>query len=168
MKKRNLVLFGTVATLSLALAGSIGTVAASAAEIDQGDQSNNKTTVTYTAADSWTVTIPDTIDIASPNGDNDKVSASGVKIEEGKELNVTVTSKNNWHLKNGDTGTGLEYELKADGSALTENKVLSVAAGTDGDEAALTAELKNADNYSTGGKAYTDELTFTVSVDDAE
>ncbi len=59
--------------------------------------------------------------------------------------------------------------MKADGGeALTNGgTVLTVAAGTNSGEAALTAELKEADKYSTGGVAYTDELTFNVNVDTA-
>ncbi len=171
MKKRNLVLFGSAAMLSLALAGSIGAVTAFADQtLSSGGTTSGQTTVTYTQADSWTVTIPDTINIASPDAANDKVSATNVKIAEGDKLTVTVTSKNGWHLKQGDTGTGLEYELKADsGEALTDGgTVLTVEAGTTTGEAALTATLKGtASNYSTGNEAYTDELTFNVNVDAA-
>ena len=165
MKKRNLVLFGTTAMLSLALAGTIGAVTASAADIKHNDQSKNTTTVTYTATDEWTVTIPDSINVASPSVENDKVSASGVKIADGTTLTVTVASGNEWHLRKAEQQEGgIAYKLKAGGSDLVANKVLEVAAGTATGEAALTVELQNADNLSTGGEAYTDTLTFTVAV----
>ena len=168
MKKRNLVLFGTAATLSLALAGSIGAISASAATINQGDQSDNKTTVTYSVNDAWTVQIPDSIEIG---GDTGTVEASGVKIEKNKNLKVTVHSKNEWKVKSGDEGTELAYELKADESKVAQDgEVLSVAAGATTGSATLTATLdttadENSANYSTGGASYTDELTFTVTVE---
>ncbi len=170
MKKRNLVLFGSAAMLSLALAGSLGTFAvASAEEINQSsDPKTGTTPVTYTKQDSWSVTIPESITIGGEGG---TVEASGVVIEDGKALKVTVSSTNNWYVKT-EGKTGFKYKLKAGGTEITSesNTVLTVDAGTPTESVELTAEINDstAENKSTGGNAYTDTLTFSVAVANAD
>ena len=165
MKKKNLVLLGATAMLSLALAGSLGAVNVASAEtkVDNGKGAST-TTVTYSAEDAWKVTIPETITIGGQ--DPITVSASEVKIEKGKKLKVTVSSANGWKVKSGDKE--LDYELKKGGTTLdndSNNTVLEVEAGTPTGSETLTANMKDtAANYSTGGESYTDTLTFTVTV----
>lgn len=165
MKKKNLVLLSSAAMLSLALAGSIGTavVASAATEVTNGN-GGNSTTVTYTVADSWKITVPESITVG---GDGGTIKAEDVKIKPGDELNVTVSSTNEWKVQK-DAEHQIEYELKTgknSGSALGNgDKVLTVEAGSDGDQDTLTATVKSgSENYSTGGEAYTDMLTFTVT-----
>lgn len=162
MKKKNLVLLGSAAMLSLALAGSIGTavVASAATEVTNGN-GGSSTTVTYTVADSWKITVPESITVG---GDGGTIKAEDVKIVPGNELNVTVTSTNSWKVQK-DAEHQIEYELKVgSGSALSNgDKVLTVEAGSDGGQDTLTATVKSgSENYSTGGEAYTDTLTFEV------
>ena len=170
MKKKNLVLLGSAALLSLALAGTIGTVAVASADtkVDNGN-GEATTTVTYTVANSWEVTIPETITVG---GDEAEVKAENVHIEKDTTLHVNVTSSNGWAVQNETGDKSIEYDLKivdGDDTALTDGKsVLDVEAGTtEGGSAKLKATLKNPDDakYSTGGDAYEDELTFEVSVD---
>ncbi len=166
MKKKNLVLLGSAALLSLALAGTIGTVAiASAAEINQDSGDPIQTTVTYSVDTTWKLTIPESITVGDETGGT--VTASDVVIEQGKQFKVTVSSGNGWKVTGGSQS--IDYDLKVDESpdALTDGgEVLTVEAGNkEGDSATLKATLKNADDakYSTGGEAYTDTLTFTVT-----
>lgn len=164
MKKRNLVLFGTTAMLSLALAGTIGAVTASATEITQGTEGRKgTTTVTYSVSDSWSVTIPESIVVGGAGGD---VVVKDVVIKEGNQLKVTVASAHSWKVQD-EAGHGFTYQLKADGSEVITGDVLAVDAGTTEEQKkSLTAELNdptNSGKYSTGGESYSDTLTFTVT-----
>ena len=165
MKKKNLVLLGSAAMLSLALAGSVGAfVTASATDLTSSGEDTGSTTVTYTVADSWTVTIPETITVGSEGED---VVAKDVVIEQGKKLKVSVSSENSWQVQDESGENGFIYQLKA-GEEVITNEVLSVDAGTTGEtKKNLKAELNDPDKvgkYSTGGVAYDDTLTFSVEV----
>lgn len=153
--------------LSLALAGSIGAVVASAATIDQDSEpATGQTTVTYSVSDSWEVTIPETIVV---NGAGGNVTVSKVVIEQGKQLAVTVESTNDWKVQDAE-GNGFTYELKS-GEDVISSGVLTVAAGTETETTkTLTAELNdsNGGKYSTGGETYEETLTFTVTIADAD
>ncbi len=141
-----------------------------ATELKKGSSESGTTTVTYTVDDTWTVSIPDSLTIEGTTGEgSDTVTASGVKIEKDSNLKVTVDSENNWLLQNEGKDKSIGYELSVDsGSAFdkqTGNDVLSVAAGSDGGSANLKAKIKEDDKkYSTGNEAYTDTLTFNVTV----
>lgn len=175
MKKKKLVLLSAAAVLSLAVAGSIGATVASAETINQDSEPNTgSTTVTYQVDSTWEVTIPESIELQADGSETTAdVSANGVKIEKDQKLTVKVESKNNWEVT--DTGepggNGFAYQVsKEDGTVLdndSNNTVLEVEAGTDGDSETLKAKLKDATDagkYSTGEDSYTDELTFTVEV----
>ena len=176
MNKKKLVLTASLVVLVAAAILAIALVitfnangTAFAADITSGGGTTGETTVTYTVQDTWKVTIPETIDLAGDG--TGTVEASGVKIEKGKNLTVTVTSQNDWELfeggEKGTPGDGIKYELKKEGTKLNDgDNVLEVAAGTDGISQKLTAEITEykKDNLSTGGKAYEDTLTFTVTV----
>ncbi len=173
MKKKNVALLGAGAMLSLALAGSLGAAKIASAEpiTQDNEEQSGKMNVTYHADDAWSVTIPEAIEIG---GSEVTVSvADGMKIEKGKSLKITVSSKNSWKVQSASDVSGengYEYELKKDGTRVT-SEVLSVGAGTSGEQtASLTAELTetaktDAEKYSTGDGDYTDELTFTVTVE---
>lgn len=169
MKKKNLVLMGAAAMLSMAIAGSVGVAVASAKDLTESSSSDATTTVTYTVDNTWKVTIPDEIEINAESGTGTgTVTASDVKIEKGTHLEVTVESANEYKLKNGSNE--LDYTLKKDETQLNDSskEVLHVQAGTDnGDDsmtATLTAELTaESKKYSTGNKEYSDTLTFTVN-----
>lgn len=132
------------------------------------------TTVTYTQAQSYTVTIPSEITLqpynASTNTTTLTVSASNVVIDYGKVLKVTVSSGNVWKVVdkvNTSSTDTWAYTLKKSEITLdnsTNNEVLSVAAGTATGSQELTAQLSQA---ITKSGTYEDILTFTVSVTDA-
>lgn len=165
MKKKNLVLMGSAAMLSLALAGSIGAVViASAASLDEKNHESAQTTVTYTVNTTWKLEIPDSITVGDTAGGT--VSASEVVIEQGKQFKVTVSSTNGWKVQGGSQS--IDYNLKVGDSSdalINGGEVLTLDAGTQSGSATLKASLKNADDgkYSTGGEAYTDTLTFTIT-----
>lgn len=159
MKKRNLVLFGTTAMLSLAIAGTIGAVTASAATVT-GNEGTSK--VSYTQESSWSITIPDNIVVGTPV----QIEASDVNTVGG--LTITVNSKNTFKLKNEAGDDELDYELKiatsqeglTEATALEQNgEVLNVI----GDSGSTWIGAYVANDPSTGGEEYTDTLTFTIA-----
>ena len=172
MKKKHAILFGSTAMLTLALAGSVGAVAASAAEIThESEQNNTKVTISYQADEEWSVTIPDTITI----GTAADVSASGVKLAQGNSLQVKVSSENyssGWKLKSGEKSIDYKLQAGADEGALSdlENNgiVLEVkqSEGQDNGSAKIKATVDG--DPVTGETPYTDELTFTVTVAEGE
>ena len=179
MKKRNLVLFGSAAMLSLALAGSIGAVTAFAEDITNSSPNPQEVTVTYTVSETWTVTIPESITIeagtGTSSGDDTVTIKAGAILGEGKtRLKVTVsTTDGKFELKNGSTT--LEYEIRVDdsssgfsGSAITSGQEI---ASTDGGNATdvvkyLQAKIKEDAKAKVAG-TYTGQLTFTVTQEDA-
>ncbi len=175
MKKRNLVLFGSAAMLSLALAGSIGAVTAFADQtLSPGGSTSGEVQITYHQDNTWTVTIPDSMVI----GTAAKVSASDVSIKNGTTLKVTVSSDNysgGWKLKS-DNGSGdksIDYTLKAattegeleSASPLEDNgTVLEVKVGETEGNASIIGEVSG--TPATGEDTYSDTLTFSVEVED--
>lgn len=149
--------------LIMALAMS---VPAFAADVDQeSDPKTGDMLATYTEAQTYTVTIPDTIDVAK-QGDAAvavTVSASDVVIDANQTLKVTVSSANTWKLVS-EEGGEFNYGLYkgAETNALGNHaEVLSVAAGTATGSVALSAKLTEA---VTKSGTFTDTLTFTVAV----
>lgn len=139
-------------------------VTAFAAEINEpGDK---KTTVTYTYApvNEYVVTIPDTITI----GTDATVSASVTEMEEHKELIVTVTSENDWKLKdttNAENTVSYSMSIGAGAATLSNNAtVLTVESATTSPKT-VTLSTKLWNTVTVAG-TYQDTLTFTVSLCD--
>ncbi len=171
MKKKKLVLLSAAAMLSLAVAGSIGATVASAETTLEPGSASSTTTVTYQVDSTWEVTIPDSIELHADGSETTaSVSASGVKIEQGQKLTVTVESENEWKVQDSGKTNGFDYQVTKDGTSLdnsSNNTVLEVEAGTASGSQELKAKLTDATDagkYSTGEEAYTDTLTFTVTV----
>jgi threonine synthase len=144
-------------------------------EITKDSKGNTaEVTATYQNTEGYTVTIPAAITVV---GMNDKAAPATVKAENvyigtGENLTVSVSSNNNWSVKNSSQDS-YEYELKKQetvGSETEESaskvddngKVLTVPAGNTGGSSDLSANL-TVDSPTTSD-AYTDNLTFTVSV----
>lgn len=162
MKKRNLVLFGTAATLSLAIAGSIGAVTVSATSVTN-PTTTGSAEVTYSAESTWTIEIPETITVGTPT----QITASGVNTVNGS-LTITVSSANSFNLKDESEEITIPYELKvaeAEGGLgaaqkLTEGGTVLTVSGASG-STYIGAYVTG--NPSTGGEECTDTLTFTIA-----
>lgn len=165
VKSKKIALLSAGALLSLGIAATAGGLTASAATISKGGTEQGTVTVEMDAVpDAWSIEIPESIKVGGVGG---SVTASGVKIEAGKKLQVKAASAHNFTLsKDGTSDTGIKYELKKDGNKVGEDGVvLEVEAGTAGGSSALTAALaEGQENYSTGNEAYQDTLTFNVTV----
>lgn len=166
-KKKHFLLLGA-GMLSLAVAGSVGAITASAAE-DKTLSKDGTTTTTvdieYSANDTWTVTIPGEITV----GQAAHIQASDVNVAAGSKLSVTLkgTDSSNWVLTE-DGGEGkINYTVKKGTSQDTQDtavnvndSVLDVKSGSSSGESYIKVEA----NKSTGGKTYKDTLTFTADV----
>ncbi len=167
MKKKHAILFGSTAMLTLALAGSVGAVAASA-DTDLGPSSTTTTVeITYNVADSWKVTIPASITI----GEAAKISATDVYIADGSTLKVTLkgVDESGWKLKEASTSKTIDYTVKKGDEQNTQettvnvnDSILEVTGGETKKDSYIKAEVEG--NKSTGGKDYKDTLTFTATV----
>lgn len=160
-KKKNFLLLGA-GMLSLAVAGSVGAITASAATIS-GPTDTGTATVTYTENSGWTIQIPETITVNTPA----QIQASDVNIA-GDSLVITVNSKNNFKLKNEGETDEIGYTLKVaaqqdgltEAGALTQNGTVLTVTGDSG-STYIGAYVDG--NPSTAGEAYTDTLTFTIA-----
>lgn len=131
------------------------------------------TTLTYTVGSSYTVTIPESVTCSSGNftGSLDIAVAAGSLIDNQRIINVTIGSSdyssdgNKWFLKKGDAS--IEYTIKDGTTYIQGNDVVleaSTAEAYAGKDVTLT--LAAAGSPSATGN-YTDVLTFTISVDNA-
>ena len=148
--------------LALVMMMSLSTVAFAAnTDVTQESAQTGNMTVKYTVSDGYTVSIPDEIAI---DGDA-TITATNVKIDPTKKLQVTVVSANQWLLKNGaDANVTLAYDLKIGDDVLADSDVvLEAAAGTETKSVTLSAALDTGVEATQSG-SYTDTLTFTVAL----
>jgi hypothetical protein len=159
--------------LALVLALSMA-VPAFAADITV-DGGSGETVVTYGTSQGFTVTIPAdfAIDTATKKA-TAKVSAENVLIPYGKVLNVRVSGHDytdKWELIDTAEATNkLTYTIGTSEGAsdiVNHSVVLGVASGEAyGSEVAKSLYFQVTDTLTKAG-TYTDTLTFTVSVDNA-
>lgn len=116
---------------------------------------------------SYVVTIPDGTNYFAEN-QGFTVKADNVLIEYGQTLEVTVTSGNNWQLKdsnNPENPSGIDYRM-AIGDSGTEitsqtQTIMSIGEGIQSDGVTLT--VVSVDNPDMAGK-FSDTLTFGVEI----
>lgn len=164
MKKRNLVLFGTTAMLSLAIAGTIGAVTASAATITN-PSTTGQTTVSYQQDSSWTVSIPDSLTV---NASDQQITVSSANTPNG--FTITVNSAHEFKLTN-EAGASIDYQLKIaeTGEGLGEGTVVhqggTVLTVSEGNEQSASTYIGAyvSGSPATGENPATDTLTFTIA-----
>ncbi|MDE5884992.1 MAG: hypothetical protein K2H29_07980, partial [Oscillospiraceae bacterium] len=95
--------------------------------------------------------------------------ANGVRIDDGKALNITISSQNGFQMKHTkNSGSGIDYHLMINQAIIPDGNnynVLTVNAGEGSGRAILSfvTELNKNNAFYAGN--YTDTITFTVSVD---
>ena len=149
--------------LTLAMA-TIMSVTAFAAEITPGsDPKTGDTTVVYSVAPTYTVTIPSEVSLDS----SFEINAENVVLEQGKQLEVALTATsgagNAFTVSNGSTGL-LTYDVKVGetpisvgDTVLTVNPTTAPTGSATLNFSAPTSTIVYAGNYS-------GTVTFTVSV----
>lgn len=182
--------------LALALALSLSVTAFAAGDDDTGNTTQNttitqdtdktgKTTVNYSVAPAYTVTIPASVTIDGTNNSNTvTVSASGVKVAKGKQVVVKLTGINvTTENTNGDNdfkvktaeGAELKYTVKigttdittaeASNTVLTVNPASTTANAVASGSNNLTFALADTEVVKYAG-TYSGTVTFNVSVDE--
>lgn len=142
-----------------------------AADITQ-DSANKSSeiNVNYDMDTEYTVTIPASVNFTDSERTIDRsLQASGVRIDDGKSLNITISSSNGFTMKHtNNSGSGIDYHLMIDHAAIPDENnynVLTVNAGEGSGSAILSFVTDlNKDNALYTG-IYTDTITFKVSVD---
>lgn len=126
--------------------------------------------VNYDMDTEYTVTIPASVNFTDSERTIDRpLQANGVRIDDGKVLNITISSQNGFTMKhNKNSGSGIGYHLMVDHVTIPDGhnyNVLTVNAGEGSGMAILSFVTDlNKDNAFYAGN-YTDTITFKVSVD---
>lgn len=120
------------------------------------------TTVTYSVAPTYTVTIPTSITI---DGEADTISAENVVVEKGQYVSVALAENNNFTVTTAE-GATLDYTVTKGGvNVAAGGEILAVdpANGKTGSAAITFAIDQSAIQYA---GLYTGTATFTISVKD--
>lgn len=159
MKKR------TLGVAAMATAALFAATVVNAQQVTITDNAGNgTTTVKYGVSGGYELVIPDNVNFTSAGTLSGTVKASNVLIEQGRKLQVTVTSTNNWNLVN--NGSTIAYTVKKGTTEVANNDVvLEVEAGTAEGNTSLTFETTtDAIAAATKSGDHTDTLTFTAAV----
>lgn len=142
-----------------------------AADITQdSSDKRGEINVNYDMDTEYTVTIPASVTFSESEKTVERpLQAAGVRIEDGKSLNITISSLNDFKMKyNENDDSYIEYHLMINYATIPEENnftVLTVKAGEGSGWAILSfiTELNKDKAFYTGN--YTDTITFTVSVE---
>ena len=169
MKKSLMILLGVALVLSMV---GVGAVAAANQILNQGTPIG-ETTVVYDVSESYTVTIPDSVDMNTVLS----IGSGAAIIDSEKYLNIYVSSTHSYnvvHTVDHDlklnysiavlTGTGspLKRPLLTYSQGAGQYLIYSVASGDIHSDNDL--HIKLVDTVETAGR-YEDTLTFTVKVE---
>lgn len=167
MKKLLTIMLALVMVLSLS-------VTALAADITQdSDPKTGNTTVTFNVDPTYTVTIPATVELEKKTAADETVtyekdltvSAENVRLLEGKQIQVTLTSDFTLtnDTQNGGAATNLSYTVTVGDSAtpiVTDGVVATFGTST----TEQTSVLHFAAANPTYAGDYSDTVTFTIAV----
>lgn len=167
MKKLLTIMLALVMVLSLS-------VTALAADITQdSDPKTGNTTVTFNVDPTYTVTIPATVELEKKTAADETVtyekdltvSAENVRLLEGKQIQVTLTSDFTLtnDTQNGGAATNLPYTVTVGDSAtpiVTDGVVATFGTST----TEQTSVLHFAAANPTYAGDYSDTVTFTIAV----
>ena len=176
MKKVFTILLGMILVISM-----VGCVCADPTTITPGDgPQSGDTTVSYTVAQGYTVTIPESISLDSETGKGSStISAEITRIEPDSLLNITITggsyldASGVWNLSNKDNKLSyyISYEDSKPTSGKSPVKIGDVVLSVDPDqnknqEITIYCGLfiDNVGTIPYSGE-YTDKLTFRVSIE---
>lgn len=118
-------------------------------------------------ATAYMITIPSGTDTLKAD-DTFTLSADNVLLEYGKNLKVSVTSENNWTLKDkkhSDNTVGIGYQMGYgnDKTEITDNKKTVLSVGEGAKSGAVTLTVLSVDKAKMAG-TFADTLTFEIEV----
>lgn len=168
MKKLLTIMLALVMALSLSV-----TALAADNTFSPSDNAAKSTTVTFGVAPTYTVTIPATVELEKKTAADETVtyekdltvSAENVRLLEGKQIQVTLTSDFTLtnDTQNGGAATNLSYTVTVGDSAtpiVTDGVVATFGTST----TEQTSVLHFAAANPTYAGDYSDTVTFTISV----
>lgn len=161
--------------LSMTAALSLSLTAFAAAESDPAntfgpdDKAGKETTVNFSVAPTYTVTIPAKVTLAKDASDGNYrqdavIKAENVRLLENKKVKVTLAG--DFRLTTGENGTSYElpYTVKVgDSNTAIQTGDIVATFGTSTTDQTSTLHFA-ADNPTYAGE-YTDTVTFTISVE---
>lgn len=122
--------------------------------------------VQKTFDENYIITIPESTENLT-KGQKLTASVDNVLIKHGQTLRLSVTSENDWTLRNRkypDTDSGAEYRICGENMEILEEKtetILTVGSGKKSDSVTLTVDSIEKPTFA---GTYTDTLTFSVEV----
>jgi spore coat protein U-like protein len=139
---------------------------------------NKQTTVNYAVTEAYEWDIHAEIDFGSNAGvgqtiertiDSDNATASvsvtGARIADGKCIDITIDSANNFHVVNGSTQLAYTVKKSAAGSALADgDSVLVLNAGAAGGSQSLIFTLSTGSSAGEVAGTYVDTITYTAVI----
>ena len=135
-------------------------VPAFAATINQTtDPKTGTMTVTYSPAEGYVVTIPETLVVGNTTGVELKIESNYANA-----LSFNVTVAGDFTLRKAGDDETYAYELKVDGTAIEAGNVITNESLAQKEKSVvLTASWADGVTAPTVAGAYTDTLTFTVT-----
>lgn len=140
-----------------------------AAPITQETSDNGNTTVTYQVDPTYTITIPDQVELSKTDTVEKEITAEDLLLPHGQKVVVKLSAASNtasggtFHAKNGDSDA--TYTITANNKAIALGD--EVASFTENGSQPFTFSQADMTNVIFSGK-HTETLTFTVSLADAE
>lgn len=155
------------AILLAALMVATMSVTAFAAEISpDSDPKTGDTSVSYSVAPTYTVTIPATVTL----GETATISAENVRVNKGYEVNVKLTSTSaaeGAFVVKSDEGAELLYTVQNAGTDVKVGNTVLTVNPENGASGSTTLSFIAPTDITYAG-TYTGTVTFTVSVDSAD
>ena len=120
------------------------------------------TTVTYSVAPAYTVTIPTDVTI---DGNSTTISAEGVVVEKGQYVSVTLAENNDFTVKTAE-GAELTYTVTANGKDIAPGDELLAVNPADSAAGTATVTFDIDESAIKYAGTYTGTATFTIAVKD--
>lgn len=162
-----------IITLALAavmvLSASATAFAADTVIDPESEPKNGNTEITYNVAPTYTVTIPDTVnlDTATSTANNMNITASNVVIPKGKQLVVKLTgtsgTDNALTVKTAE-GAEITYTITKDATNVAVGDTVLAVNPETANNGSSTLKFIAPDSVTFAG-VYSGTVTFTVSVD---
>ena len=121
---------------------------------------STNTTVTYTVAPTFTVTIPATVAL----GEDATISADNVVVPKGKQVEVSIADANGFKATTPE-GAEITYTVKNGEDAVAEGETVLAVNPKDGKAGSTTLSFVAPETIQYAG-TYTGTVTFTVAVKD--